>query len=447
MTTEIIASSSMSMRNATLNQGKYLRLQPIGNGIFGNTYRAIESKSQQEVILKTTAPCLRQHDNFTQFKQQILKRACRLLDCKHPHLTEVIDCFEDGGQPYIVYKFIQGKSLAHLINSGFLLRQDKAVQYIQQIGSALMALHSNRLLHQDVKPANIILHQNTEQAILTDFSFTSNLTLGIKQTHANLVSPGYAAPEQYELAGKSTPATDVYGLAATLYYLLTGTTPLPAPLQKVIPPGEWRRLPVKASPELKMAILLGLSTDLSKRPTTVGDWLNLIPQSTFTPANSSQNRTWVESSPKANHRASGDNCGKKHQSHLSYVLSESADTTLPPLPLESGHPVPQILHFEEPTVNHDSPVVEKPSPSPPVTPVALDSEENQASQPPSPSTQKKFPLSALLITSLVAASAGIGFGLALRFNQDRSGSTLLHQKQSFPPLPNMPRQSNPDDNL
>lgn len=427
------------MRTFALNHGKYLLGRVIGNGTFGKTYRGIEAESRQKVVVKTTASCLRQHPDFNRFKQQMLKRACRLLDCKHPHLAEVIDCFEDGGQPYIVYKFIPGKSLAHLIDSGFLLRHDKAIEYIQQIGSALLTLHDNRLLHQDIKPANIILHHNTEQAILTDFCFTNNLTLGIKQTHANLVSPGYAAPEQHELNGKSTPATDVYGLAATLYYLLTGTAPLPATLQQVIPPEEWLQLPSSTSPELRISILLGLSTDLKKRPTTVGNWLNLIPQSTIFSSKNNQDTSRVKSNPKASYNNPSSNFAKKHQPHLPSTLSESVETTLPPLPLESCHHTPQILNFDESEVSHLPP-------SPSLQSVAPESEQNQPHQPLSPRKKDRFPLSALLITSLVAASAGIGFGLSLRFNQDRAGSTLLHQKQSFPPLPDMPRQFNPDDN-
>jgi serine/threonine-protein kinase len=265
-----------------------------------------------------------------------------------------------------------------------------------------------------VKPANLIFNHDTEQIVLTNVCLTSNLTLGIKQTQANLVSPEYSAPEQYHSEGKSSKATDVYGLAGTLYFLLTGNHPLPAPLHRVIPVGDWCELPSSVSPEIRQAILLGLQSDLRKRPTTIDDWLNLLPRENEDPAE-------LVSSQSKGHIYNGPNFAKKHQPHFSSTLSESKVTNSPLLPLEC---LPKKSQSPEQNDSGDDVGGRKEVASPSVS---------------AKRKKKSFPLGALVITSLVATSAGVGFGLALRLNLGEAGSTLLHRKQSFPPLPDMPQ--------
>ena len=410
MVTKLASPSSISMGKFTLNNGKYVLDKVLHHGIFSHTYLGKELKSGQRVMIQTTAQFLRHHGNFTHFQHHILKLAAKLRRCHHPHLAKIIDCFDHEGQCYIVYQYIPGKSLEHLIDSGFLLRPDKAIDCIQKVGSALQALHNAQILHQDVTPANLLFNHDTEQIILTNVCLTSNLTLGIKQTQANLVSPEYSAPEQYHSEGKSSKATDVYGLAATFYYLLTGNHPLPAPLHRVIPVGDWCELPSNVNPQVKQAILLGLQSDLRKRPATVQDWLALIPK---------ENDASTESVVSPPHHS--PNFAKKHQPHFSSTLSESKVTNSPLLPLESP-----LGKFKSPR-NND-----------------LDDNVRGKKVVASPSVSAKpknnsFPLAALVITSLVATSAGMGFGLALRLNLGEVGSSLLHRKQSFPPLPDMPQ--------
>ena len=415
MVTKLASPSSISMGKFTLNNGKYVLNKVLHHGIFSHTYLGTELKSGQGVMIQTTAQFLRDHGNFAHFQHHILKLAAKLRRCHHPHLAKIIDCFECEGQCYIVYQYIPGKSLEHLIDSGFLLRPDKAIDCIRKVGSALQVLHNSQVLHQDVKPANLIFNHDTEQIVLTNICLTSNLTLGIKQTQANLVSPEYSAPEQYHLEGKSSKATDVYGLAATLYYLLTGNHPLPAPLHRVIPVGDWCELPSNLSPEVRQAILLGLQSDLRKRPGTIEDWLTLLPrEENDAPAK-------LASSQSKTHIYDGPNFAKKHQPHFSSTLSESKVTNSPLLPLEC---LPKKSQSPEQNDSGDNVGGRKE-----VAPPSISAKPKR----------KSFPLGALVITSLVASSAGVGFGLALRLNLGEAGSTLLHRKQSFPPLPDMPQ--------
>ena len=83
-------------------------------------------------------------------------------------------------------------------------------------------MHSKGLLHRDVKPQNIMVHQLTGEAVLIDFGIARELSQNPNKTHTSIVSEGYAPIEQYLPKAQRSAATDIYGLAATLYTLLTG---------------------------------------------------------------------------------------------------------------------------------------------------------------------------------------------------------------------------------
>lgn len=429
MTTEAISSSKPNLV-AALNQGKYLLGPKLGDGIFSHTYRATQTQSGNCVIIKTTAPFLSQNQNFEQFKQQFLHLASQLITCQHPHLNQVLDYFEEDGQPYIVYAYIAGKTLAEILASGFLLQPDKAIQYMQQIGAALKVLHKAGLYHKDIKPANIKLDSQSQSVILTDFCFTSELTSGIKKTHASLVSLGYAAPEQYEPNTPATGATDIYGLAATLYCLLTGEPPTPPPLREHLPESAWQNLSDSLHRDLKQAISQGLATQTAKRPANITAWLNLLPTETTCKFSHHSERVIVKALPQANHhKQAKKNSFRKHLSNLPL----SSGSIAPPLDLDSCLSVRPTKSTSVPKTKANKPDSHKkisPAPELATTATALGKPLF---------AKQKFPLGALALTSAIAASAGLGFGFAVRANQPTTaGSSFMHRQQAFPPRPGMP---------
>ena len=131
----------------------------------------------------------------------------------------------------MVMDYIAGQNLGDVVGSNNPLPENLAILYITQIGAAVKAVHQKGLLHRDIKPQNIILRQNTQEVVLIDFGIAREFTPGATQSHTNMVSDGYAPPEQYFAQGKYTPATDVYGMAATLYTLLTAQVPVAAILR------------------------------------------------------------------------------------------------------------------------------------------------------------------------------------------------------------------------
>ncbi|MEG4344690.1 protein kinase [Microcoleus sp. A003_D6] len=275
----------MNLAPATvLQQGKYQINATLGIGGFGITYRAIHTHLNQTVVLKTLNESLRQHPESAQFQQQFIAEAQRLSRCQHSNIVRVIDFFEEAGQSFIAMDYIPGQTLAQIVETDRPLPEAQALHYIRQIASAVSTVHHSGLLHGDIKPENIIRRTDSHLVMLIDFGIARGFTAGTKQTHTNLLSPGYAPIEQYLYDGKCTPATDIYAIAATLYYLLSGVTPVAAPLRDRIPLADLRQFQPNLSAGIEQAILQGLEIDPQNRPQTVENWLTMLQETERSPA-------------------------------------------------------------------------------------------------------------------------------------------------------------------
>ncbi|NJK65302.1 MAG: protein kinase [Microcoleus sp. CSU_2_2] len=259
----------------TLQGGKYTLEQELGRGGFGITFRANHRYLGQPVVIKTINESLRQQPNFAEFDRKFQDEARRLASCVHPNIVRVSDFFVEDGQPYMVMDYIAGQNLGDVVLPNRPLPEELAISYITQIGAALKVVHQKGLLHRDIKPQNILLRQHTQEVVLIDFGIAREFTPGATQTHTNMVSDGYAPPEQYFAQGKYTPATDVYALAATLYTLLTGQVPIAAILRSQPIPTP-RDLQPQLSATVSQAVMQGMTVEAQNRPATVDEWLSLL---------------------------------------------------------------------------------------------------------------------------------------------------------------------------
>jgi serine/threonine-protein kinase len=439
-----------------LQDSKYILGTQLGKGVFSLTYRATNTHSGQTVAIKTLGDNLCQHPEFDQFKQKFLELAERLSRCQHPNLVQVRDRFEEDGRPYLVLDYIPGSTLADLVKSK-MLPQGKAIKYICQISNALRTLHQAGLLHQDVKPQNIIRRQDSDDVVLCELGITCWLTPGAMQTHASLLSAGYAPLEQYSFEAERTKATDVYALAATLYHLVTGRPPLPPPVRQALRAYSRDRLFLpnseQDSPKLnavvKQAICRGLAIEAEKRPPTVEAWLSLlkVPKKTKPKVKGSQpsvTKAQVQGSVPAELKPA------MTQSQMPSPPMPETTTTPRSRPVQPSATPFNSQHLEQATVNsanfasQTQPLssIHNNGAYKPTTPQRLLKNLTSQGSIPTPFKAAKslLPLRALLMTGAIAASVGIGFGFAIRINGPNvPGSTFLHTKQSFPPSHKWPR--------
>lgn len=261
---------------------RYVLDRELGRGGFGVTYKATLLSLGQTVVVKTLDESLRQDPNFAQSQQQFQAEAKRLAVCTHPNIVRVIDFFIEDQLPFIVMEYVPGHTLDTIVSSDRPIPEAIALHYIRQIGEALKVVHRNNLLHRDVKPQNIILRQSSNQVVLIDFGIAREFSPGLTQTHTSLVSPGYAPIEQYLPQERRSPATDVYGLASTLYTLLTAQVPVASILRDRQPLPSPRDLRPDLTAAVNQAVLSGMAVEPRDRPASVDDWLRLLPDAAAT---------------------------------------------------------------------------------------------------------------------------------------------------------------------
>jgi eukaryotic-like serine/threonine-protein kinase len=162
-------------------------------------------------------------------KQQFMQEALILRGLHHPRIPRVYGCFEHLSMHFLVMDYIQGASLDTVAGPALPLSQ--ALTYASQIAETLAYLHAQQpqpVIHKDLNPHNVML--TAQGCVLLDFGISKVASDGIYATRTavrGFGTPGYASPEMR--AGKGAePGSDLYALGATLYYLLTGSTPADA---------------------------------------------------------------------------------------------------------------------------------------------------------------------------------------------------------------------------
>ena len=262
----------------SINNGRYIIQQYLGRGGFGIAYSAKDQKKGKIVVIKTLNPAQISSEEFRTEERKFYNEGMRLAKCNpHRHIVEVYEFIEINGISGMVMEFIDGDNLGLYTRDHGGLSTVEALHYIDQIGQALEHIHSLGFLHRDVKPNNIILRQNTKEAVLIDFGLAREYTLGAEVNMTNARSKGYAPIEQYERYGKFGDYTDVYALAATLYNLLTDHEPLPAEFRKtgiVLPPPQ--QFNPKISDRINAAVLKGMELEPTNRPQTVREFRTIL---------------------------------------------------------------------------------------------------------------------------------------------------------------------------
>lgn len=202
--------------------------EEIGRGGMGVVYRARQQGLDRIVAVKVL---LRAQFAGKEERERFHREAQAAARLKHAGIVSIIDVGEDDGVPWFSMEHIAGESLEQLVRE-HPMDAHEAARCVQHVAEALQHAHDHGVLHRDLKPSNILLESENEPRI-TDFGIarigTSSTTAAqLTRTGQMLGSPGYAAPEQ-ALAGTADVRTDVYGLGALLYHLLTGRPPFQGP--------------------------------------------------------------------------------------------------------------------------------------------------------------------------------------------------------------------------
>ncbi len=207
---------------------RYQIIDILGQGGLATTYKALDTKTNIEVAVKTIS--LRGIRDWKQI--ELFEREAKILQqLDHRGIPKYIDYFEIDTEKeryfYLVQQLAPGKSLYELINDGWNPDEQEVKKIASSILKILIYLQelSPPIIHRDIKPQNIIRQENGE-VFLVDFGAVADVHQ--HTFNSTIVGTfGYMSPEQYR--GKATLATDIYGLGATLIFLLTKKCPAELP--------------------------------------------------------------------------------------------------------------------------------------------------------------------------------------------------------------------------
>ena len=285
----------MQLKPGTFLQGdKYRIIRMLGSGGFGITYLAEHVMAKHKVCIKEFFPkeyYNRDEDSCSAklgsegsaemmniYKAKFIKEAQIIASLNHPNIIHIHDVFTENNTAYYVMEYIAGESLKDVVKLRGALPEAEAVKYIRAVSKAVEYIHERRIMHLDIKPANVMLRAEDDCPILIDFGISKHYDENSGEATSKTPvgkSRGFTPMEQYKEGGVNTfsPETDIYSLGATLYYLVTGTIPPQASdvLEDGLP-----ALPSHLSAGVRLAITTAMQSRRKDRPHSIAEFLGLL---------------------------------------------------------------------------------------------------------------------------------------------------------------------------
>jgi serine/threonine protein kinase len=202
-------------------------VRPLGDGKMARVFLAKEKELQRVVAVKVLRPELVMDETARLRFEREARSAASLT---HPNVVSVhrLGRLADG-TPYLVMTYVNGRTLADRLKAEGLMPEPEARSLLTQMASALAAAHKKGIVHRDVRPANVLVEEETGRFLLSDFGIAGLLEgegseQRLTRTGQIIGEPRYASPEQLR-GEKVTGQADLYSLAVLAYEILTGESP------------------------------------------------------------------------------------------------------------------------------------------------------------------------------------------------------------------------------
>lgn len=213
-------------------QGRYQIEKLIARGGMGNVYLALHTRLKKRVAIKELLRVTDTLDKQRQFEEQFNREAQLLGGLDHRNLASVSDYFDERGHHYLVMEYVEGRTLQEVVGlAPRPISEKRVLIWAGELLDVLSYLHTQSppVIVRDLKPDNIMLSSTDRHLRLIDFGIAKRMdpAVGTQPIVKGMGTEAYAPLEQY--GGAPTDArSDIYSLGGTLYYLLSGTEPVPA---------------------------------------------------------------------------------------------------------------------------------------------------------------------------------------------------------------------------
>jgi serine/threonine-protein kinase len=239
--------------------GNYRIARRLGSGAMGTVFLGEHERIARSAAIKVLAP---EFAVNAEILGRFFDEARATSMIHHPAIVEIIDCgVHPSGQPYITMEYLEGETVADLLERVGAIPWSEACAWAAQMADGLGAAHRHRIVHRDVKPANVMRLAHREPASggvpaplikVLDFGVAKLLhdSQSGARTHPGklLGTPEYMAPEQCGGEGTIDARTDIYALGCVLYEMVSGNPPFPVDnLNDLIVAHRWREPPAAAS--------------------------------------------------------------------------------------------------------------------------------------------------------------------------------------------------------
>lgn len=269
------------------NLGPYRVIEPLGQGGMATVYKAYHAALDRYVAIKVLHPAFKEDPNFlARFNREA--RIVAKLD--HPNIVPIYDFAEEQSTPYLVMRYVEGKTLKTILRDG-ALPLGRVLSIIRPVAEGLAYAHEEGILHRDIKPSNIII-ANNQHIFITDFGLARIAQAADSTLSQDMLigTPQYLSPEQAR-GVSATQQSDIYSLGVVLFEMLTGRVPFsadtpyavihdhiyaPLPMPTSINPG--------LSQDVERVLLKALAKDPAARYANALDLLSALNQAAGIPA-------------------------------------------------------------------------------------------------------------------------------------------------------------------
>ena len=226
----------------TVVGGKYIIGRALSYAGYTVTYIGMDAENNRKVLVKEYLPnefstrpegdkevTIYSGDAKEQFEEGLttfLNEANRIQQLGRPQgIMQVYDCVAENDTGYVISEYLEGQTLAQMLEGGKKFSPQEAKEFICEILEGLRRVHPLDVVHCDIAPETIVVTRTGEIKLL-DFGATRYVTTANSKSLAIILKQGYAPEEQYRSQGVRGPWTDVYALGAVMYHMITGIVPI-----------------------------------------------------------------------------------------------------------------------------------------------------------------------------------------------------------------------------